>query len=72
MLAPDERRAALRDRQARYRERVEQGIIMITMAITPTETAKLAKLGYLTEYEVENREAVSEAIKALLADMLDA
>jgi hypothetical protein len=72
MLAPDERRAATRARQARYRERQATGDIVVSRQFTPAETAKLCRLGYLGEHELEDRRAISEAIGAVIADLPDA
>lgn len=70
MLAPSERRAALRLRQARYRERQATGDIVVTRQFTPAETAKLCRLGYLGEHELEDRAAIAEAITAVIADLV--
>jgi hypothetical protein len=72
MLAPNARRVAVRARQARYRERQERGDVVITRDFTPAETAKLARLGYLGEHELEDRRAISEAITAIIADLPNA
>lgn len=70
MLAPSERRAATRRRQARYRERQAAGDIIVTRQFTPAETAKLCRLGYLAEHELEDRAALAEAVTAVIADLM--
>jgi hypothetical protein len=60
-----------RARMRRYRERQAAGDIMVTHRITPAETAKLFRHGYLAEHELEDRAAISEAITALIADLMD-
>jgi hypothetical protein len=72
MLAPDERRAAVRRRQARYRARQVMGDIVVTRQFTPAETAKLCRLGYLGERELEDRTAIADAVTAVIADLPDA
>ena len=52
--------------QRRHRRRERQGVIMATIAITPEQTAKLAKLDYLDDVELENRHAIARAIAELL------
>jgi hypothetical protein len=60
-----------RARMRRYRERQAAGDMMISQRITPAETAKLLRHGYLAEHELEDRQAISEAITALIADLID-
>jgi hypothetical protein len=70
MLAPDARRAATRRRQARFRQRQATGDIVVTRQFMPAETAKLCRLGYLGEHELEDRAAIAEAIGAVIADLV--
>jgi len=60
-----------RARMRRYRERQAAGDVIVTQRITPAETTKLFRHGYLAEHELENREAIAEAITALIADLID-
>jgi hypothetical protein len=60
-----------RQRQRRYRERQAAGDVMVTQRITPAESAKLLRHGYLRECELEDRQAISEALTALIADLID-
>jgi hypothetical protein len=60
-----------RERMRRYRERQAAGDLMVTQRITPAETAKLFRHGYLGEHELEDRTAIAEAITALIADLMD-
>jgi len=59
-----------RARMRRYRERIKVGDLMIRLRVTPAETAKLCRHGYLAEHELEDRQAISEAITALIADLV--
>jgi hypothetical protein len=54
------------DRARRYRQRQRDGVIMVTVPVSPAQTAKLAALRYLTESELENRARIAAAIAALL------
>ena len=59
-----------RDRQRRYRQRTRDGTLMITVSITPAQTAKLAALRYLADGELESRRHIAAAIAAVL-DAID-
>jgi len=56
-------------RQARYRRRQRNGEVMVTLALTPEHTARLAQLGYLAEHELEDRPAIAAAIQLLIANI---
>jgi hypothetical protein len=60
-----------RERMRRYRQRQAAGDVVVTREFTPTETAKLHRLGYLREGELEDRVAIAEAIAAVIADLVD-
>jgi hypothetical protein len=69
--APQPERLAQRrqqhcERMRRHRRRERDGTLMITVAITPAQTAKLAALRYLGEGELESRGRIAEAIGAVL------
>jgi hypothetical protein len=52
----------------RYRQRQAAGDVVVTRGFTQAETAKLCRLGYLFEHELEDRAAIAEAIAAVIAD----
>jgi hypothetical protein len=54
--------AARRARQARYRRRQAAGRLFAGIEFTPGETAKLHRLGYLGDCQLEDREAIAAAI----------
>jgi hypothetical protein len=57
-------------RQARYRWRQAAGRIVVTLELGPEETAKLHRLHYLQEFQLEDRRAIAGALRALLANIL--
>jgi hypothetical protein len=61
------RRAQHRAAQRRYRRRERTGELMVTLALDPTEVAKLVMLRYLRDCEIEDRRAIAAAVKALIA-----
>jgi hypothetical protein len=65
---PDQahRRQQHREAMRRHRRRERDGTLMITIAVTPAQTAKLAALHYLAECELEDRPRIAEAIGALI------
>ena len=65
-----EARAAHRQRQRRYRARQAAGRLSITTDFTPEETAKLCRLRYLAECELEDRDRIAEALHALIANIM--
>jgi hypothetical protein len=54
--------AALR----RARKRAKQGVMVVSVTPDPGHTAKLARLRYLGEHEVEDRRAVADAIIGMI------
>ena len=56
-----------RQRQARYRLRQAMNCVHVGTDFTPEETAKLCRLQYLTENQLEDREAIADAVHELLA-----
>ena len=71
MLERPRRRQHAARRQRRYRARQRQRELVVTVALCPEETAKLSKLRYLSEAELEDRAAIADAIHLLLAHILD-
>lgn len=63
-------RARHRERMRRHRQRQRAGRLSITMDVTRDETAKLCRLRYLAEHELEDRQRIAEALHALLANIL--
>jgi hypothetical protein len=57
------------ERQRRYRKRQVAGVLVVSVVVTPEETAKLGRLHLLNERELENRRAIAEAMKGLLASV---
>jgi hypothetical protein len=58
------------DRQRRYRLRQKNGELAVTITMSQDETTKLHRRGYLGEHELEDREAIAEAVVALIADLV--
>jgi hypothetical protein len=56
----------------RHRQRERNGVVVVTLAVTPEQTAKLAALHYLGESELENRKRIAAAIAAALDGIIDA
>jgi hypothetical protein len=50
----------------RLRQREREGVLRVTVFVTPAHTAKLEALRYLRAAEVEDRRAVAAALLALL------
>jgi hypothetical protein len=63
-------RAGHRERMRRHRQRQRAGCLSITTDFTPEETAKLCRLRYLTEHELEDRHRIAEAVHELLANIV--
>jgi hypothetical protein len=59
---------ALRARRARRRQK--RGELLVTVALTADETAKLHKLGYLELDQLEDRAAIAAAVRALLGNIV--
>jgi hypothetical protein len=53
----------------RLREREAAGVQVVTTGFTQAETAKLARLGYLREGQLEDRKRIVAALHALIADI---
>ena len=67
MRAPDDpAKRKRRERQRRYRVRQVASHLVVTVELTPAETAKLVRLEYIGPHELEDRKRVAEAIRALL------
>jgi hypothetical protein len=60
-----------REAQRRYRRRQLSGRVVVTVEFTPEETAKLHRLHYLAEHELEDRAAIAAALHLLLVNILD-
>jgi hypothetical protein len=60
-----------REAQRRYRRRQASGRVVVTLEFTPEETAKLHRLHYLAECELEDRARIAAALHLLLANILD-
>jgi hypothetical protein len=63
-------RKARRERQRRYRARQAVGWLSVTTDFSPEETAKLCRLRYLAECELEDRDRIAAAIHALIANII--
>jgi hypothetical protein len=59
-------RAAHAAAMRRHRRRERDGVIMVTIAVTPEQVAKLHALHYIGESGLEDRAAISAAIGALI------
>jgi hypothetical protein len=62
----DRQREQHRERARRHRKREKDGVIMVTLPVTPEQSAKLAALHYLTESELEDRARIGEAIGRMI------
>jgi hypothetical protein len=52
------------ERSKRYRERQRAGLVMVTIAIDPTAVGEwLVDCGFLEAWDVENLDAVREALE---------
>jgi hypothetical protein len=63
---PPSRRERHAEAMRRHRRRERNGVLMVTLPVTPEQTAKLAALRYLGECELENRARIAAAIGALI------
>jgi hypothetical protein len=68
---PPSKRARRRERgrlrQARYRQRQADGVVLVETGLTPAETAKLLAYRFLlSESELEDKHALAEALHALI------
>ena len=61
---------AHRERARRYRGRQKSGQLVITLAVTPSETHKLFCLGYLSECALEDRDQIARAVHDLIANIV--
>jgi hypothetical protein len=59
-----------RDRQRAYRKRQAAGSLMVTLELTPEDIARLYRLGYLRDCDLEDRRSIAAAIRALLANIV--
>jgi hypothetical protein len=73
MAEPAKQRArdGHRERMRRYRQRQAAGRLSIVTDFTPEETAKLCRLRYLRECELEDRARIAAALHALLGNIRD-
>lgn len=55
----------------RHRKRQAAGRLSVTTDFATEETAKLCRLRYLTECELEDRQRIAEAIHALIANIVE-
>jgi hypothetical protein len=56
-------------RQRRYRRRQAASRVVVTIEILPEETAKLARLYYLRDSQLEDRKAIAVALHMILANI---
>jgi hypothetical protein len=59
-------------RQRAYRRRQAAGSLVVTIELGQKEIARLYRLGYLRDCELEDRHRIGDAIRMLLANILDA
>jgi hypothetical protein len=60
------RREQHREAMRRSRRRERDRVLMVTLPVTPEQTAKLSQLRYLRDCELEDRARIAEAISALI------
>ena len=58
-------------RQRRYRKRQRNGEVMVTVALSPSDVDKLYRLGCVELAKVEDRAALADGVRLLLANILD-
>jgi hypothetical protein len=58
-------------RQRRFKARQRQGDVVVTVALTPDETAMLHRIGCLDLDKLEDRAAIANAIHLALAYILE-
>jgi hypothetical protein len=58
-------------RQRRYKARQRQGEVVITVTLSPDETATLHRVGCLDLDKLEDRAAIAEALHLVLANILE-
>jgi hypothetical protein len=59
-------RTSASQRQARYRERQRDGVAVVTIGLTPDQTAKLHRLGLIALDKLEDRAALVVALHTLI------
>lgn len=67
MLARPPSPSAAARRQARYKMRQRQGHVVVTLTLSPDETARLHRVGCLDLDKLENRAAIADAVHLMLA-----
>jgi hypothetical protein len=58
-------------RQRRYKVRQRQGDVVVTVTLSPDETATLNRVGCLDIDRLEDRAAIGHAIHLMLAHILE-
>jgi hypothetical protein len=58
-------------RQRRYKARQRQGEVVVTVALSPDETATLHRVGCLDLDRLEDRAAIADALHLVLAHILE-
>jgi hypothetical protein len=56
-------------RQREYKARQKASRLLVTIELTPEDTGRLHRLGYLDLDELENRNAIAAALRLLLTTM---
>jgi hypothetical protein len=67
--AEGRRRRQTAERQRRYRQRQRGSEIVLMVSLSPEEVAKLVALHALDAHQVEDREAIGQALHALLGSI---
>jgi hypothetical protein len=58
-------------RQRRYKARQRQGDVVVTVTLSPDETATLNRVGCLDLDKLEDRSAIASALHLVLAHILE-
>lgn len=70
-IVPLQRDATVHQRMKRYRQRQRGGRLFASIEFSPEETARLNRLGYLRDGELEDRDAIAAAVHILLSNISD-
>jgi hypothetical protein len=62
----DRQREQHHERARRHRKRERDGVIMVTLPVTPEQSAKLHAPRYLADCELEDRARIAAAITGML------
>ena len=65
-LGPERRRQQHAAAQRRYRKREKNGVLQVKIPVSVEQVAKLHRLHYLRDHELEDRARIAEAISAVL------